>query len=527
MPIKNKIHYPLIMLLLCDELAAHALGCYGNSVCRTPNLDRLAACSVRFEFCYVQSPMCTPSRVSIATARYPRSHGALDNSCRPLDDELSLYEVVRQAGYQTVLIGKSHFGLSPLEFGFTEAESVSTPGISTFGIADPAERQRAGYKRLPGNLPLVIYGRYPRSADQTDSALISARVVQRIHAMARPGSGAGAKPLFLCASFLAPHTPLLPPSPFDELYSPESVDIPPNFCASLKGKPLVQRFYYESRGFSRLQEDDYRRARAAYYATISHLDLEIGRIIDVLEENGLLEETILIFTADHGSMMGEHGWIEKWGHFYEQVVRVPLLIHIPGLPSNGRVERSLVESIDILPTILDAAGLEIPPKAQGRSLMPLLRGEASLHRTDVFSEWFAGGLLTSPCVMIRGGRYKMCLYPDQASIEKRLPLDHLARFTDVFDSPAIDGELYDLESDPWELNNRWDDPSFADIQRQLADRITAWSKAQKHHVDWSACTPTGRSAWANFRLEEGALARALEELTTPAVRVQLPRVASR
>lgn len=514
---------PLVVFIMCDELAGHALGAYGNPICQTPNIDRLASQSMQFDACYVQSPICLPSRASIATGQYMRSHGGLDNSCQVVDDTVSLYGVARDAGYHTTIIGKSHFGRAPADFGFTETVPINTGGIGPFGIADPTERQLAQYRRLPGNLPLIIYGRYPRPGGQTDAALVADQAVQRIHELGRTGGLTDGGPTFLYLSFTAPHTPLLPPVPFDSMYPPESVDLPPNFRASLTGKPLLQRYYYESRGFSRLDEMDYRRAKSAYYAMTSHVDQEIGRVLDTLKAVGLFDDSIIVFTSDHGSMMGEHGWIEKWGHFYEQVVRVPLLIRVPGAAGNGSRSPALVEAIDTLPTVLDCIGLEPPSSVQGSSLLPILRADSDHHRAVVFSEWFTGGVLSEPCVMARTDSYKLCVYPDQAGIERRLPVDHPARFTDAFDPPVIEGELYDLRSDPWEVDNRFDDPAMAPVRKELMNDIEAWAGAQEPRADWELLTPSGPPAWSQFRFEQGGLAREVEPTASRAVQVRLTR----
>lgn len=514
---------PLVVFIMCDELTGHALATYGNSVCQTPNLDLLAGQSMQFDRCYVQSPICLPSRACIATGQYMRSHGGMDNSCEVLDDAISLYGVVRESGYQTELIGKSHFGRAPADFGFTEARTIVTEGISPFGVADPGERKVAGYRRLPGNLPLVIYGRYPRPEDQTDAGLLAGQAVRRIQELGRTGGRTDGRPTFFCLSFTAPHTPLLPPVPYDTMYTAERVDVPPNFRASLVGKPLLQRYYYESRGFSHLEEIDYLRARAAYYGMISHVDEEIGRILDALKAAGLFDDSIIIFTSDHGSMMGEHGWVEKWGHFYEQVVRVPLLFRLPGGPGGGSRSSALVEAIDVLPTLLDCLGLEAPRTVQGRSFLRVLRGDSHHHRDLVFSEWFTGGILSEPCVMVRSDSYKLCLYPDQAGIEQRLPADHPARFTNVFDPPLVEGELYDLRDDPWEVRNRFGDPELSAVRRELMDEIVVWARAQEPHADWEALTPRGSPAWSQFRLEQGGLAHEIETVASKSVTTHLSR----
>ncbi|TAK26377.1 MAG: DUF229 domain-containing protein [Chloroflexota bacterium] len=486
-----------IIIILCDELRADVLGCYGNPLVRTPNIDRLAAQSVRFDRAYVQSPVCLPSRVSFATGRYMRSHGAFDNYFRPSEGEISLYEVLRRQGYRTINYGKWHKGVSPGEFGIDESSDFDD-GTTAFGIVDPVERRSVPHKRSPGSLPLVIYGRHPRSATRTKAAQVADASISRLRELASQDQG----PFLLRASFNEPHTPILPPRPFDELYDPESIDLPASFNVSLTTKPVVQQYYARARRFEELTEEDFRRCRAAYFGLVSFVDTQVGRILDAIDELRLFETSIVLFLADHGAMLGEQRMIEKWGHFYEPVVRVPLLMRFPDRRAAGSVCRDLVEEIDVMPTVFDFLQLPVPDRVQGRSLLALIDGASDQDRTRVISEWYAGGLLDQPISMVRTKRWKLTSYPAQERIDARLPLDHPLKYSDLFDDPLVEGELYDLANDPGETRNRFDDPDVRDVRAGLEADLAAWSSAQAA-ADFRATQPREGWWWGYFKLEQG------------------------
>lgn len=495
---------PHILFIYCDELRADALGCWGETEVHTPHLDRLAARSAAFRRCYVQSPLCLPSRVSLATGRYVRSHGAYDNGCAPAPGEVPLYHAFTARGYATPNVGKAHFGVNPLTFGFSEQRDFDD-GTTPFGVKDPAERARAPHKRVPGNLPLVMYGTHPRAAEQTKAAQVISAAIERLAQAEQRG-----ETVFLTASLIEPHTPILPPVPYDTMYDPAALAVPPSFMAPLAGKPYLQRFYFEARRFGALSEDDFRRARAAYFGVVSHVDTQIGRLLRWLDEHALWERTIVVFTSDHGAMLGEHGWFEKWGHCYEEVVRVPLLISFPDGLGAGQEYVTLVESIDVLPTLLDFLGESAPGPVQGRSLLPLLRGERHDHRRRVFSELFAGGLMAAPAVMVRDDRWKLVAYPPGDGMEARLPVDHPARFSDVFASPLRCGELYDLAADPHELRNRYEDPAHGSVRAALEAVIEEWMVDQEPYPDFHAMLPPAAPP-ATYQFEQGTTARRVVE----------------
>lgn len=497
----------LILFIMLDELRADALSCYGNKVCRTPAIDRIAQAGIRFDPCVVQSPMCAPNRFSLLTGQYTRTHGVLNNGCMPIDGYTSMYSELGKSGYRRENLGRIHVNQDPAAVGFDNHTGTADDGVSSFGIRDHTERIANPTARLPGLLPLVYTGRHPRPQSETEPAQVADLTIERLRKFSTDKAVGANERLFLRSSFLAPHTPYLPPIPFDTMYDPDEVDLPDSFCASVDDKPTVVRFYWESRGFDRLTEADYRRAKASYYGLISHVDDQIGRLLDELLRLGLMEDTAIVLTADHGSMMSEHGWIEKWGIFYEPVVTVPLLICVPGLGRAGEVVSQVVQTIDVMPTVLDIAQVKVPKTAQGRSLLP-----EPLPELPAFSELFASGVMPEPAVMVRTRTHKLCMYPGTADLNERIALDHPAKFSPLLDLPSVEVELYDLENDPGEIHNVAEDPAYAQVRSELEKAIADWDRSQPSQVDWSALRPEGPPEWNFFSFENGNLARQVNEI---------------
>jgi arylsulfatase len=461
---------PHVFFLMCDELRADSLGFMGNRIVRTPNLDALAEDSVVFENAYTNCPMCVPARASLMTGRTPLNHGILDNAMKMVEDEKPLPEVLRTNGYTTTMYGKLHVHLTPKECGFDEFQyGYPDPYTSFLGIQDPEMRRKSEFKKNEGDIPLVVHGKSPTPHEQTSCSRLTEAYIQRMESV--PQSD---KPIFHYLSLLDPHTPYMPTKPYSEMYDPAEMPLPPNAGRTLEDKPITHRYFHKVRGFDKLNEEDYRKSLASYYGLVTHVDDRMGRIITRLKELGLYDDALIIFTSDHGAMMGEHGFIEKWGHMYEPVVRIPLMVKLPKSVNAGTRKDTFVEIIDLLPTVLDAAEIPVPDNVQGKSLLPVCRGEAAVHRTEAFSSYFCGSIHVEPALMVRTPDWKLTVYPEQESIHDRLYGDHYLKYSSFFDGPVVGGELYDMKNDPYEQNNLFDDPKYADKQAELTAKLQEW-----------------------------------------------------
>ncbi|MGG1554056.1 sulfatase family protein [Paenibacillus ferrarius] len=461
---------PHVFFLMCDELRADSLGYMGNEIVKTPNLDQLAKDSVIFENAYTNCPMCVPARASLMTGRNPISHGILDNAMRMVDDEQPLPHLLRKHGYTTTMYGKLHVHLSPEECGFDEFQyGYPDPYTSFLGIRDPEVRRKSIYKKNEGDIPLVIHGVSPTAPEETSCSRLVEDYIRRISSIKEED-----QPIFHYLSILDPHTPYMPTKPYADLYDPKEMILPPNAGLTLQDKPITQRYFHKIRGFDKLDEDDYRKSLASYYGLVTHVDDRMGQVIDRLKELDLYDDSLIIFTSDHGAMMGEHGFIEKWGHMYEPVVRIPLLVKLPNNVNKGTELDTFVEIIDLLPTVLDAANIPIPEHVQGRSLLPVCRGETNVHRTVVHSQYFCGSIHTEPAMMVRDEGWKLTVYPQQESIQEKLYGDHFLKYSSFFDSPLVGGELYDMRSDPYEQNNLFGNPQYAEQQARMEASLHEW-----------------------------------------------------
>jgi arylsulfatase len=201
-------------------------------------------------------------------------------------------------------------------------------------------------------------------------------------------------------------------------------------------------------------------------------------------------------------MMGEHGFIEKWGHMYEPVVRIPLLVKLPKNYNSGLRLDTFAEIIDLLPTVLDAADIEIPEEVQGMSLMPVCRGERTVHRTEAHSQYFCGSIHVEPALMIRDHDFKLTVYPEQESIHEKLYGDHYLKYSAFFDQPLVEGELYDLRNDPYEERNLFGDPDYAQQQARLQFKLAHWKEGLGPLADYRGLRQANMKTLYKFILDQ-------------------------
>jgi arylsulfatase len=469
-----------VLWFCTDQQRFDTLGCYGNPFVRTPNLDRLAAMGMRFTRAYAQSPVCAPSRASFLTGRYPRvclrQNG---QDIRP--EERLIPKILSEAGYTCGLSGKLHLAAcNPsthrvreprIDDGydyFRWSHHPGAPGGNNWPTNDYTlwlTSQGATYQTPPCPESSFVETGMPEALHQTtwcvDRAL---EYIQSAHSYRLPW--------LFSVNVFAPHHPFNPPREYLERYLDHLDDIPlPNYLErELDEMPEFQtkdhRGAYDMPGnypFTDFTDRDHRVVRAAYWAMIDHVDHQFGRLLDYLEQSGQLVDTLILFTSDHGENLGDHGMYLKGPYFYENNVRVPLIIAWPGTIPGGRTSDALVELTDLAPTLCQAAGLPPEPGMQGASLLPLLLGEAPAdhHRDSVYSEYYNANVNhrhpLAFATMVFDGRYKLVKI-------------HAAK-----GSSACEGELYDLAEDPTETHNLYNRAEYLEIRARMlalmADRV--------------------------------------------------------
>lgn len=423
---------PNILFLCSDQHQADALGAAGHPDVRTPNLDRLANASTRFRRAYCQSPVCVASRGSIVTGRYPHTHGAL-----LLEDPLpeKSYTVAHHFaahGYQTAAIGKMHFVDESLRHGYEVR--VHEGDFAATRSAEQREAFRADQEEAGS-----VDGK-PSRLDE--DAFFDTFVAERTVRYLREERDR-AKPFLLWSSFFNPHTPLVPVQRYWDLYEPGKLQLPNRCENDLRDGFEGHLIRARERGWYEQPEDALRRSLAGYYGCVSQMDACVGRVLDALRELNLEDDTIVVYTSDHGEMAGAHHMWTKHV-MYDEAVRVPLLLRVPGKRTRPQAG-ALVEQVDLFPTLAELAGLSAPEAIEGKSFASLLRDDAApdRHRTEAYSEYyFHPKAFTKdnrfvgkpPLLMVRDERWKLCY----------LDWDRC--------------ELYDLAEDPHERTNRIDDP---------------------------------------------------------------------
>ena len=413
-----------LLIITNDQHRADCLGCAGNPVLKTPHTDALAADGVRFANHFVHAPQCVPSRASMHTGRYPHVHRVPTNAYMLPESEITIAKVLNDHGYQTACVGEPPFAPRSYLGGFQKM-LASNRDYDKFLASK-------GLKYPEASGPFQA-NPVPWTDDLDETAFFADHARQFIRAKRQA-------PFFLHVNFRRPHHPFNPPAPFDKMYEGAVFPASHARAGELANKPPQQQAALEnSVGFDlrTLTPAALDRVKAYYYGMISENDKYIGRILDELKSAGLADRTIVVFNADHGEMLGDHGLLFKGSYMYDSVVQVPLIIRAPGKLPPGQVNDALTEEVDLMPTLLQLLGLDIPLGVQGQPLT----GKA---KAAVFAEF--------PTIkMARTKEWKLVHY-----------------------TKARHGELYHLSEDPYELTNLWADPKYAAARADMESVLTDW-----------------------------------------------------
>jgi arylsulfatase A-like enzyme len=464
---------PNLLFILTDQQRYDSMACYGNTQIDTPNLNRLAGESVVFEHAYVTQPVCSPARASLMTGFYPHACGV--TRCNvPLPADLPTLAEMLPGEYACAHMGKWHLGDEIFaQHGFERwvgSEDTYRRFYSSPELLDHLSEYHhflaaAGFEPDAESLGQRVYSRHMAASLEepyTKAAFLGQQAVQYLNEI-------GDRPFCLVVSYLEPHPPHT--GPFNEHYDPAGLPVGPNFrCKPAANAPLLNRVmaaYYaqsEEYGIDLRSEAGWREVRARYWGNITLVDRSVGAILNALEANGLADDTIVVYTSDHGEMAGDHGILGKTV-MYEEAVRVPMLLRVPALGRQGRLIPGNFSQIDLLPTLLELMGEPVPDGLQGVSRASVLVGRETLAGNPVFIQWNErdGHPMPGEAEVNREMRtpWRSAIAPDRWKL-------NLSAYDQC--------ELYDLNADPAELTNLYDDPEQQERVKALTEMILEWQE---------------------------------------------------
>jgi arylsulfatase A-like enzyme len=444
---------PNILLLIADDHAPAAFSVYGSRLNQTPHLDRIAREGLRLDRCFCTNALCTPARATILTGKYSHTTGVkVLNDAIDQTQHATVAMLLHDAGYQTAFFGKWHLGHGGVSdpAGFDDWSVLPAQGK----YLDPEFLERDGRRTIPGYVTDVL----------TDLSLnwLQHRAPDR--------------PFFLVCAHKAPHDPFTPHPRHLSLYADETIPEPPTFDDDYQGRADAARM--STAQVARMHQKDhlpepwpsglspaeqkawnYQSFLKNYLRCVAAIDENVGRLLAYLDESHLAENTIVLYTADHGFFLGEHGWYDK-RFMYEQSIRIPFLMRYPRAIAPGATSDRLILNVDFAPTLLDYAGLSTPADMQGRSFRPIAEGHppADWRTSMYYRYWMHLAHFDIPAHYgVRTEHLKLIYYAGQ-------PLG----LRGAVDRPTPpEWELFDLDADPDELQNVYDDPAYASVRATL------------------------------------------------------------
>ena len=458
------VRRPNILLIVTDQQRRDTIGAYGSEICRTPHIDRLAGEGMRFDRAFTPTGLCSPVRCSLLTGVYPHEHRVLTNvglhpvrtELAPQDDRLS--EALKRANYRLGCVGKWHVSSQePPEFGYDQYVSLGDFLKWRSDIGKPAPDAFMHYTTQ-------IAERDPEPAEFSRPYFLADRARQIIDDFQ-----SNSDPFFLRLDFHGPHFPNVVPEPYFSMYDPNTIPPWPNHLDDLHGKPAVQRIKQRHWRTEGLQWKDWAPLVSGYFGEITLIDAAIGSVLGHIDQRGLTDETLVIFTSDHGDTIGAHGICNKDYTMYEEIYRIPLIVRWPGVVRPGSSANAFVHHfLDIFSTLTELAGEKPEAPCHGRSLIPILSGseEPDDWPQSAFCEFHGSHM----------GLYSMRLLTTE-------------KFAYVYHTNDID-ELYDRSADPWQLTNVASDPYYASILSRLKREMIQWMADTGDHlhnewtVDW-------------------------------------------
>ncbi|MEM6342351.1 MAG: sulfatase-like hydrolase/transferase [Bacteroidota bacterium] len=423
-----------VLFIISDDLATHAVGCYGNEIIRTPNIDALAAEGVRFERAYATSPMCTPSRASLMTGLYPHAAGVTLLQTPLPDSTLTIAEYLKEQGFATGIFGKHHFN-SNRKHGFdtlvNNAQHNAFLASATQKSVPQSVKVRPEWKPFQDSAKIWLNAEGATSGNWYDFAQGTFFAKSGVEFMKRHKE----ERFFAVISFREPHSPFSFPNDYADAYNPEDMPLAQGTEADKKFMPEV---------FKDLSDEEKRGIIRSYYSSVEYMDRNVGYVLDELKNLGLAENTLVVFVGDHGYLLNHHGRFEKH-MMWEEAITTPLIIR--GYDAGASVEQP-ISLVDLVPTMVASLGLAPMPERQGLALQPLLQGVKVKLHDFIFAEY-----LEDNKAMITDGEYKYIFTSGKKDLGSGYATGN--------EPTGLDHRLYHLKSDPHETNNLIMQPEHA------------------------------------------------------------------
>jgi arylsulfatase A-like enzyme len=468
--------HPNLLFIMTDQHRYDALGVNGNPVISTPSLNALAGAGVNFHGFYTNTPVCVPSRCCLFTGRYPHSHRVRENhNLLEYGREIHLFRVLKQAGYAIGYSGKNHL-LEEEEmanFDFHGEDTERDDQVMRTWYA--AERKKLSDGGKPELWRAGMFHDFPDENTRTGKTAAAGLRFLRDRDKARP--------FCLCVSFADPHVEHLAPRRFEKLYPLEKLQPYPHAEGELKSRP--RRYEIKRRAQKADTADDagQRHYMAVYYAMISYVDEKVGMLLAELDRQGIADNTIVVFTADHGEFCFEHGMYKKDLVLSDSLLHVPCLIRYPGMVRACALRHTMAEQVDIMPTVLDLMGVKTPFGVQGKSLAPCLAGVRTSHKDAVFAEicppWLRNPFATYDEREKSHGAWAATPYNVIGDYNKSI---RERDFRYVWFGTGEE-ELYDHTTDPHEQKNLAADPAYASQKARLKLRLLEWVALSEDPLD--------------------------------------------
>ncbi|MFP4381262.1 MAG: sulfatase [Candidatus Sumerlaeia bacterium] len=481
---------PNLLFIMTDQQRFDALGANGNGLIHTPNLDKLAAAGANVQSYYSNCPVCVPSRCTLFTGRYPHSHRVRENhNLLEFGREIHLFRVLKQAGYTLGYTGKNHLLESEEmeNFDYVKVKEASDAPELKEWYAD--YRKKMAEEGKPELWRGGVFHDFPEETTRTYQT--GSGAIEFLKKQTKD------QPFCLCASFSDPHVPHLAPAKFKDLY-PEDKMQPYSWSeGELEKKARRFGMKWRAQKADRVDDEGRRHYMAVYYGMISWVDEMIGRILDELKAQGLDENTIIVFTADHGEFCFEHNMYKKDLVLLESLLHVPFLICWPGKLESQVVKDAMMEEVDVMSTILDLMGIEAPFGIQGTSFAPCLKGERQGHKDAVFAEicppWLYNKFESYEAFEEHHGGWESTPYNVPGDYTKAI---RERNFRYIWYGTGEE-ELYDLRTDPQEFDNVAEHPDYQAEKSRLKLRLLEWGaltedpldplsirQLQKHYDQW-------------------------------------------